>query len=71
MAMVPQRASKTFSDEWLGAESHLPNLNVELRRQSPRAWRPALPWMAGALFVTGLALGSMVTLLLARSRRSA
>jgi hypothetical protein len=58
------------SDEWLGPESHLPNLTRELRRRDRPVWGTALPLVAGALFVTGLALGSLATLLLNRSRRS-
>jgi hypothetical protein len=58
-------------DEWLGPESHVPNLSGELRRRDRRAWGPVLPWLAGGLFVAGLILGGISTWLLARSRQTA
>jgi len=70
MTMVPQRGRKSAPQEWLGAESHLPNLNAELRRRAQRTWNPALPILAGGLFLTGLAVGSLLTRLLSKSRRS-
>jgi hypothetical protein len=66
-----QQLHRLPKEEWLGAESHLPNLSGELRRRDRRSWKPALPWIAGALFVTGLLMGSAATWLLSRSRRSA
>ncbi len=70
MTMVPPRTRKSASQEWLGAESHLPNLNAELRRRAQRPWKPALPILAGVVFVTGVAVGTFLTRLLARSRPS-
>lgn len=66
----PSPASANGND-WLGAESHVPNLGPALRRRNRPAGRSAgLTWMAGLLFVTGLAVGSLATTLLVRSRRS-
>lgn len=70
--MPPNRQQgHRLHDEWLGPESHVPNLSRELRRRDRRSWAPVLPWVAGGLFVTGLLLGSAATWLLSRSRRTA
>ncbi|HJT22843.1 MAG TPA: hypothetical protein VJ746_20380 [Nitrospira sp.] len=63
--------SRLPHDEWLGPESHVPNLSGELRRQNPRSWHSLLPWLAGGLFMTGFLTGSAAAWLLYRSRRSA
>ncbi|HEY6085461.1 MAG TPA: hypothetical protein VIU63_08690 [Nitrospira sp.] len=57
-------------DEWLGAETNVPNLSQELRNRDRRSWEPALPWIAGALFVSGLLLGGAASWVLTQSRRS-
>lgn len=50
-------SSHSSDDEWLGAESHVPNLSRELRRREPR--RTGLPsgWVASVIFVAGVAAG--------------
>ena len=58
------------ADEWLGAESHLPNLKHELRKQNDQGWDTSELMVAGALFTTGLTLGSLAALWLTRSRRN-
>ena len=58
------------ADEWLGAESHLPNLKQELRKQNDRSWEASEIVVAGALFTTGLTLGSLAALWLTRERRT-
>ena len=63
--------STASADEWLGAESHMPNLKQELRKQSHQGWDLADIVLAGALFTAGLAMGSFAALWLTRSRRSA
>jgi hypothetical protein len=62
--------SSVASEEWLGAESHLPNLKQELRKQSHRGWNTAEIVVAGALFTAGLTLGSLAALWLTRSRQT-
>lgn len=58
-------------DEWLGAESHMPNLNRVLRRrQSRRTGVPSL-WLIGALFAAGLAAGGLAMRLFDRRSRTA
>jgi hypothetical protein len=61
--------SSTAPEEWLGAESHLPNLKQELRKQNRRGWDTAEIVVAGALFAAGLTLGSLAALWLTRSRQ--
>ncbi len=56
-------------EEWLGAESHMPNLKQELRRQNHQGWAPSHLVVAGALFTGGLTLGSLAALWFTRSRR--
>jgi hypothetical protein len=63
--------SSSSAEEWLGAESHLPNLKQELRKQSQKAWDLTELVVAGALFTTGLTLGSLAALWLTRERRAA
>jgi hypothetical protein len=63
--------SRLPHDEWLGPESHVPNLSGELRRQNRRSWQSVLPWLAGGLFMTGFLMGSAAAWLLHRSRRTA
>jgi hypothetical protein len=59
------------ADEWLGAESHMPNLSYELRHRDRRGRGISGIWMVGALLVSGIAIGSLATLLVARSRNGA
>jgi hypothetical protein len=63
-------ASSAPAEEWLGAESHLPNLKQELRKQNHQGWDTSELVVAGALFTTGLTLGSLAALWLTRSRRT-
>lgn len=69
MKRFPWTSSGT-SEEWLGAESHLPNLKQELRNQNHRGLNTAEVVVAGALFTAGLTLGTLAALWLTRSRRT-
>ena len=62
--------SSAPAEEWLGAESHMPNLKQELRNQNHQGWEMSELVVAGALFTTGLTLGSLAALWLTRSRRT-
>lgn len=62
--------SSASPEDWLGAESHLPNLKQELRKQNHQAWDISELLVAGALFTTGVTLGSLAALWLTRSRRT-
>jgi hypothetical protein len=64
-----RQPSAPSADEWLGAESHMPNLRRELRQRNTPVGGSAGAWMAGALFMAGLAMGSFAALLIIRSRR--
>jgi hypothetical protein len=66
--MKPQPSPQ---DEWLGPESHVPNLRRDLRRSSQRKKGLSLGWIVGSMFAVGLAVGSLATLVLVRSRRAA
>jgi len=50
---------RTSEDEWLGAESHMPNLSQELRRREPRRMGFSSGWIAGAMFAAGVAAGCL------------
>ena len=47
-------------DEWLGPESHMPNLGRELRRREPRGLDVSSGWVVGAMFAAGVAAGCLV-----------
>jgi hypothetical protein len=51
------------TEEWLGAESHVPGLSRELRRRDRSASRSAFGWVIFSIFMAGFALGSVITLL--------
>ena len=54
------------ADEWLGPESHVPNMGQELRRRNQRSWDIAGIAIGGALFAAGVALGSLTAVWLTR-----
>jgi len=68
MTAIPFKKGSTPSseDEWLGAESHMPNLSRELRRREPRKLGFSFGWVVGAVFVAGVAAGSLAVRLLDR-----
>lgn len=47
-------------DEWLGPESHMPNLGRELRRRESRGVGVSSGWIVGAIFAAGVAAGCLV-----------
>jgi hypothetical protein len=59
-------STRPSEDEWLGPESHMPNLSRELRRREPRKLGFSLGWIVGAVFVAGVAAGSFAVRLLDR-----
>ncbi len=60
----------SHQDEWLGPEAHVPNLRRDLRRRSQRETGLSLGWIVSSIFVVGVTVGSLATLVLARSRRA-
>ena len=57
---------RSSEDEWLGPESHMPNLSRELRRREPRKLGLSFGWIVGAMFVSGVAVGCLAVRLLDR-----
>ena len=51
---------RASEDEWLGPESHMPNLGRELRGREPRAMDVSSVWIVGAIFAAGVAAGCLV-----------
>jgi hypothetical protein len=52
--------------EWLGPESHMPNLSRELRRRESRGMGLSSGWIVGAMFAAGIAAGCLAMRLLNR-----
>ena len=64
-------SARLSEDEWLGPESHVPNLSRELRRREPRRTGFPSGWVGGVIFVAGMVAGCLATrLFLRRSRPS-
>jgi hypothetical protein len=61
---------RSSEDEWLGPESHMPNLNRELRRREPRGLGISSGWIVGAMFAAGVAAGCLVMHLFDRRSRT-
>jgi hypothetical protein len=59
-------SNRPSEDEWLGPESHMPNLSGELRRREPRKLGLSFGWIAGAMFVSGAVVGCLAVRLLDR-----
>jgi hypothetical protein len=53
-------STRSSEDEWLGPESHMPNLNRELRHREPRGKGFSSGWVIGAMFAAGMAAGCLV-----------
>jgi hypothetical protein len=57
-------------DEWLGPESHMPNLSRELRRRQPRRMGVSSGWIVGAMFASGVAAGCLAMRFFGRHART-
>lgn len=57
--LLKKGSTRSSEDEWLGPESHMPNLGRELRRREPRRMGFSSGWVVGAIFVAGVAAGSL------------
>ena len=64
--LLKKGSTRSSEDEWLGPESHMPNLSRELRRREPRRMGFSSGWVVGAIFVVGVAAGSLAMRLLDR-----
>jgi hypothetical protein len=60
----------SVEDEWLGPESHMPNLSRELRRREPRRTGVPSLWIVGAMFAAGVAAGGLAMRLFDRRSRT-
>ena len=61
---------RSLEDEWLGPESHMPNLSRELRRREPKEMGFSSDWIVGAMFVAGVAAGCLLMHLFDRRSRT-
>lgn len=59
-ALFKKGSGRLPEDEWLGPESHMPNLNRELRRREPRRMGLSSGLIVGAMFAVGVAAGCLV-----------
>jgi hypothetical protein len=57
-------------DEWLGPESHMPNLSSALRHRESRGMGFASPWLAGVMFAVGVAAGCLAMGIFERRSRT-
>lgn len=62
-------SNRSSEDEWLGPESHMPNLGRELRRREPRGMSVS-GWIIGAIFAAGIAAGCLAMGLFDRRSRT-
>jgi len=62
--------SRLSEDEWLGPESHVPNMSRELRRREPRRTGFPAGWVGGVMFLAGVAAGCFAMRLIYRRSRS-
>jgi len=62
-------STRSSEDEWLGPESHMPNLSQELRRREPRQMGFSSGWVVGAMFAVGVTAGCFVLRLFDRRSR--
>ena len=63
-------SARSSEDEWLGPESHMPNLSRELRRREPRRMGFSSGWIVGAMFAAGMAAGCLTMSLFTRRSRT-
>jgi hypothetical protein len=68
--LVKRGSIRSSEDEWLGPESHMPNLSRALRRREPRELGVSSGWIVGAMFAVGVAAGCFAMRLLDRRSRT-
>ena len=61
---------RSSEDEWLGPESHMPNLNRELRRRKSSGAGLSSGWIVAAMFAAGVAAGCLAMGLFDRRSRT-
>lgn len=65
-----RQSANVPSEEWLGGESHVPGLSRELRQRHRSTHRSSFRLVAFSIFIAGLALGTVISLLLNPRRLS-
>jgi hypothetical protein len=68
--LFKKKSPRSSEDDWLGPESHMPNLSRELRRRGSREMGLSSWWMMGAMFAAGVAAGCLVLRLIDRRFRT-
>ena len=63
-------STRSSEDEWLGPESHMPNLSRELRRREPWGTGFSSGWRVGVIFAGGVAAGCLAMRLFDRRSRT-
>lgn len=63
-------STHSSKDEWLGPESHMPNLSREFRRRGPRRMSSSFGWIVGGVFAAGVAAGYIALHLFDRQFRA-
>jgi hypothetical protein len=62
-------STRTSEDEWLGPESHMPNLSRDLRRRKSQGTGFSSGWLVGAMVAAGVAAGCLAMRLFDRRSR--
>ena len=70
VALFKRGSTRSLEDEWLGPESHMPNLSRELRRREPWETGFSSGWIVGVMFAVGVAAGCLVMQLFDRRSRT-
>lgn len=52
-------STRSSEDEWLGPESHMPNLSRDLRRRQSRGTGFSSGWIVGAMVAAGVVVGCL------------
>ena len=68
--LLKQGSTRSSEDEWLGPESHMPNLSQDLRRREPRQMGVSSGWVVGGIFAAGVAAGCLAMRLFDRRSRT-
>ena len=63
-------STRSSEDEWLGPESHMPNLSRELRRRESRGTGFSSGWIVGVMFAVGVAAGCLALRFFDRQSRT-
>jgi hypothetical protein len=67
--LLKKGSTSSSEDEWLGPESHMPNLSRDLRRRELRRMGVSSGWVVGGIFAAGVAAGCLVMRLFDRRSR--